>query len=144
MKVISLRILTLIAHWDGLSSIYCDIGNAFIQADTKEKIYTRCGSKIGSREDCVALIVRAIYGLCISAERFITLSTGFFFAIFRIFPPRYDRDTWMRMRVNADGYDYICTHVDDFNIVAKYPDHWINLIEDVFSKTKQTTGILLG
>ena len=38
----------------------------------------------------------------------------------------------MRMRVTADGYAYICTHVDDFKIVAKSPEHWLNLIKKRF------------
>jgi hypothetical protein len=24
----------------------------------------------------------------------------------------------------VDGYDYICTHVDDFKIVAREPERW--------------------
>ena len=37
---------------------------------------------------------------------------------------RYDRDVWMRAREEGDGYDYICTHVDDFKIVARDPNRW--------------------
>ena len=31
----------------------------------------------------------------------------------------------MRLSDTEDGYDYICTHVDDFKIVAKDPDYWL-------------------
>jgi hypothetical protein len=27
---------------------------------------------------------------------------------------QYDRDVWMQLHEMKDGYDYICTHVDDF------------------------------
>ena len=30
----------------------------------------------------------------------------------------------MRRRETEDGYDYICTHVDDFKIVARDPERW--------------------
>ena len=70
VKGISVRLLSLIAHRDKLKELCGDIGNAFIQADTNEKIYTRCGPEFGCRKGSVALIVRALYGLCTSAERF--------------------------------------------------------------------------
>ena len=50
-----------------------DISNAFIHATANEKIYTRLGSKFGNRAGCIAIIVKALYGLTTSAERFRTL-----------------------------------------------------------------------
>ena len=44
----------------------------------------------------------------------------------------YDHDVWMRMREDRTGYDYICTHVDDFKIVAHDPDCWLTQISGVF------------
>jgi hypothetical protein len=42
---------------------------------------------------------------------------------------RYDRDVWMRLQEEQDGYDYICTqHVDDFKIVARDLERWKLLI----------------
>ena len=78
VKGISVRLLLLIAHLDDLSELCGDIGNAFIQADTKEKIYTRCGPEFGNMDGSIALIVRALYGLCTSAERFRTLLVKFY------------------------------------------------------------------
>ena len=40
VKGISVRLLDLIAKAQGLQVLCRDLGNAFIQADTKEKIYT--------------------------------------------------------------------------------------------------------
>ena len=31
---------------------------------------------------------------------------------------------WIRAREEQDGYDYICTHVDDCKIVARYLERW--------------------
>jgi hypothetical protein len=31
-----------------------------------------------------------------------------------------------------DGYDYICSHVDDFKIVAKEPERWRDQISSLF------------
>lgn len=131
VKGISVRLLSLIAHRDGLTELCGDIGNAFIQAETQEKIYTRCGTEFGDKAGCIALIVRALYGLTTSAERFRTLLADYLRSIGFV-PTRYDRDVWMRLRESNDGYDYICTHVDDFKIVARDPEHWMNKIKERF------------
>ena len=70
VKTVSVRLLDLIADAQGLELLCGDISNAFIQAHTKEKIYTRVGTEFGDRAGCIALIVRALYGLTTSAERF--------------------------------------------------------------------------
>ena len=44
----------------------------------------------------------------------------------------YNRDVWMRLREDRTRYDYICTHVDDFKIVARDPNHWLTQISGVF------------
>ena len=38
----------------------------------------------------------------------------------------------MSLRDSKDSYDYICTHVDDFKIVAKDPQMWVDRITTVF------------
>ena len=131
VKGISVRLLDLIADAQDLKVLCGDIGNAFIQATTQEKIYTRCGSEFGPHAGSIALIVRALYGLTTSAERFHTLLADFLRSIgFK--PSRFDRDVWMRLRDEKDGYDYICTHVDDFKVVAKEPGMWIERIAGAF------------
>ena len=45
---------------------------------------------------------------------------------------RFDRDVWMRLRDDKSRYDYTCTHVDDFKIVAKDSTIWIDTIAAVF------------
>lgn len=51
VKGISVRLLSVIAHRDGLTELCGDIGNAFIQAKTNEKVYTRCGPVSAIRKD---------------------------------------------------------------------------------------------
>lgn len=144
VKGISVRLLSVIAHRDGLKELCGDIGNAFIQAHTSEKVYTRCGPAFGDKEGCIALIIRALYGLTTSAERFRTLLADFIRSLGFV-PTRYDRDVWMRLREARDGYDYICTHVDDFKIVARDPDHWLIKIKERFLvKTSGPPDYYLG
>lgn len=131
VKGISVRLLDVIADSQDLKVLTGDIGNAFIQATTNEKIFTKCGSEFGDRAGSIAIIVRALYGITTSAERFRTKfgdfirSMGFEFS-------RFDRDVWMRLRDARDGYDYICTHVDDFKVVARDPGLWVDRIAGAF------------
>ena len=95
-----------------------------MQSNTNEKIYTRFGDEFGDLKGCLAIIVRALYGLTTSAERFrsrfanLLRTMGFKSC-------RYDRDLWMIPCPTGNGYDYICTHVDDFKIVADDPHHYL-------------------
>ena len=45
---------------------------------------------------------------------------------------RYDGDVWMQLRENKDEYDYICTHVNDFMIVARDPRRWLDPLQEHF------------
>ena len=118
VKTVSVRLLDLIAYAQGLKVICGDISNAFIQATTNEKIFTRVGKEFGNRSGCISIIVKALYGLTTSAERFCTLLADYI-RLLGFTPSRYDRDVWMKLRNARDGFDYICTHIDNFKVVAK-------------------------
>ena len=47
-------------------------------------------------------------------------------------PSHFDRYIYVRSRDPADGFDFICTHVDDFKVVVKDPDIWFEYIASVF------------
>ena len=95
VKGISVRLLDVIAHRDKLRILTGDIGNAFIQAPTKEKVYTVCkGKEWGEYKDCVAIIKKALYGLTTSAAQWRNLFADFLRKLGFI-PTRYDRDVWL-------------------------------------------------
>ena len=91
VKTISVRILDLIADAQGLKVLCGDIGNAFIQAKTNEKIFTRLGSEFGPRAGTIAIIYKALYGLTTSAERFRILLADFIRSL-GFTPSHYDCD----------------------------------------------------
>ena len=66
------------ADSQGLKVFCGNIGNAFIQANTKEKVYTRVGNEFGEQAGKIASIIKALYGLATSAERFHSLLADFF------------------------------------------------------------------
>ena len=81
VKEVYVRLLYIIADSQNLEITTGDIYNAFIQAHTKGKNYTKFRPKFGNRAGSIAIIVRALYGLITSAERFRTKLADFLLII---------------------------------------------------------------
>lgn len=144
VKTISVRLIDLICHRDGLTLKHGDVGNAFITAKCLEKIYSRATPEFGERSDAIVILNKALYGLRTSGRAFRNTFADFLRSL-GFFPTRYDRDVWMRLRDDKSGYDYLCTHVDDFKVAAKDPDHWVQRISSVFLlKTAEDPDYYLG
>ncbi|CAJ1948049.1 unnamed protein product [Cylindrotheca closterium] len=99
----------------GLTIVHGDVGNAFITANCLEEIRRARGA--------VITINKALYGLRTSSRAYRETFAAFMRTI-GFQSSRYDRDVWMRLREDNEGYDYLCTHVDDFKVVAKDPQRW--------------------
>ena len=127
----SLRLLLTIAINQNLGIITADIGNAFIQAETKEKIWTRCGPEFGERSGCVAMIKKALYGLSTSARQW-SLELGDTLKSFGFEPTRADPDLWFKRAQNGKYYEYIASHVDDIIIVSKDPTKYVKMLEKIY------------
>ena len=118
VKGFSAQLLDVITHRYNLKSLCGDISNVLITSPCQEKVYTVAGPEFGDQQDSIVIIEKALYGLKSSSRAFRNYfadhlrSAGFQ-------PTWYDRDVWIRKRESSDGYDYICTHVDDFKIIAK-------------------------
>jgi hypothetical protein len=59
----SLRLCMLLAELNGLKVEAADIGNAYLEAYTKEKLYVVAVPEFGDRQGNVMIIVKALYGL---------------------------------------------------------------------------------
>ena len=71
--VISLRTLQLaltVGEFNELKVMVGDIGNAYLEAYTNEKVYIVAGPEFGELEGHTLVIEKALYGLCTSGARF--------------------------------------------------------------------------
>ena len=59
----SVRLAFLIAALNDLNIFVADIGNAYINAMTKKKVYMTAGKEFGDRAGQTVIIIRALYGL---------------------------------------------------------------------------------
>jgi len=92
-----------------------DIGNASLEAKTKERVCFVADAGFGDREGHVLIIDKALYGLRTSGllwhERFADTLRSMGFN-----PSCADPDVWMRARNGV--YEYIAVYVDDLCIAA--------------------------
>ena len=90
-SVVSLRGLktcVFISELNGLETWTTDIGNAYLEAFTEEKVYIIAGPEFGEREGHVLIISKALYGLKSSGlrwwERFSNILNAMGFTIISI------------------------------------------------------------
>ena len=69
-KSISVKLFQVIAHKTNLEILYGDIGNAYVNAYTNEKVYAIAGDEFRkAMKGSVVIIVQALYGLRTYSER---------------------------------------------------------------------------
>ena len=96
-KGVLVYLLDLSDDSKNLKVLQGDIGNAFIQAYTKENIFTKCGPTFGDRVVAIVIIELSFYGLTTSAENLRIMLAGFLLTLdFTL--SRFDIDSSMRLR----------------------------------------------
>ena len=61
-----IRLVSFLAELNNLESWSTDIGNAYLEAEIKDKVYVIAGKKFSNLEGNVLLIRKVLYGLCSS------------------------------------------------------------------------------
>ena len=116
----SVRIAFLLAALNDLDVWAADCEGAYLNAQTKEKLYTKCGPEFGPHEGRYAIIVRALYGARGSAAAWrSTISKVIEDLGFEMC--RADNDVWMRKAQNNQGvpvWEYILVYSDDLLVVS--------------------------
>jgi hypothetical protein len=102
----SVRIAQTIAVLNDLQILACDIQNAYLTADCREKIWTRAGAgEFGSEVGTKFLVKKALYGLKSAGAAFLALLAETLHDI-GYTPTKADPDVWLRPAVKADGFEY--------------------------------------
>ncbi|KAL7527097.1 hypothetical protein ACHAXR_001802, partial [Thalassiosira sp. AJA248-18] len=120
-----IRIVTFIAELNNLKVWQTDIGNAYLEAYTNEKVYVIAGPEFGELEGHIFVIRKALYGLKTSSVRWHERFSG----VLRdmgFLPSFAEPDIWMRDM--GDHYEYIATYVDDLTIASRNPQAIIDVL----------------
>ena len=130
----SVRIALLIASLNELEVLACDIQNAYLTADCREKIYFIAGPEFGSEQGSIMIIKKALYGLKSSGAAFRAhLAETLYDLNYK--PTRGDPDVWVRPATKLDGFEYyemVLVYVDDILCVSADPKATMLGIQETF------------
>ena len=114
----SIRLVTFIAELNGLELEAADVGNAYLEARTNEKVCFVAGPsfKRYGLDGHLLAIDKALYGLhnsgaCYHAKWAESMKA------FGFFPSQADPDVWMQDK--GDHYEYVVVNVDDLLFAGK-------------------------
>eukprot|EP00978_Attheya_sp_CCMP212_P015012 scaffold38581_cov48-Attheya_sp.AAC.3 len=117
-----------------LEVLSCDITNAYLNADCREKIWVQAGPEFGEDEDLVMIIKKALYCLKSSGASWrnmisqTMLDAGY--------ENTYaDPDVWRRRAVKNDGthyYELILVYVDDIMSISQIPQKTMDMIGKLY------------
>jgi hypothetical protein len=139
----SVRIAFLIAALNNLEVVSGDIGNAYLNADTKEKVYFVAGPEWGARQGRRVVIVRALYGLKSSGAAWRDHLADTLRNKLKFKPSYADQDVWYRAETKADGtkfYSYILVYTDDILIVHTEPMRYMEMLKDNYRVKPESIG----
>ena len=133
----SIRICMLVAELNNMITKVADVGNAYLEAYTKEKVYFIAGPSFGALAGHALIIVKALYGLRSSGARFhekfadTLRDMGYT-------PCKADPDVWIK---DCDThYEYVCVYVDDLMVMGKDPDKFFKILTDVYGYKLKGVG----
>ena len=130
----SIRIALTIAALNELSLMACDIQNAYLTAECRERIWTRAGPEFGSESGSIMIVKKALYGLKGSGTAF-RAHLGEKLHDIGFIPTRADPDVWRRPAVKPDGfeyYEYILCYVDDLLAISHNAQKVLKSVQDTF------------
>ena len=130
----SVRIALTIAALNGLEVMACNIQNAYLTADCREKIWTRAGPEFGSESGMIMLIHKALYRLKSSGAAFRAHLAETLYDIGFV-PTRANPDVWRRPAVKEDGfeyYEYVLCYVDDILAISHKAKDALKAVQAIF------------
>jgi hypothetical protein len=146
----SVRIAFLLATLNGLHILVCDIGNAYLNAPCREKIWFQAGRECGEDMGKVMVITRALYGLRTSGASWRQmLSDTLTSKEFGYVQSRGDPDVYLKRRSRPQAGDYhemILVFVDDILCISHQPQDFMTKIATVYDLRGSTAepSIYLG
>ena len=110
VSLLGIRMVTFLAELNELELWGTDIGNAYLESYTTEKVAVIAGPEFGKYAGHTLIIRKALYGLKSSGKCWhdrlhdVLIAMGFT-------PSKAESDIWMRDA--GDHYEYIAVYVDD-------------------------------
>ncbi len=133
----SFRLVTFLAELNSLKFWATDIGNAYLEAFTSERVYIEAGPEFGELAGHILLISKALYGLRTSSAQWadrladVMRELGF---------QQCKADPYIWLRRNEDVYEYVAVYVDDLALAMKDPQAFVDLLTKEYKFKLKGTG----
>jgi hypothetical protein len=121
-----LRMCIFLAELNGMEAYATDIGNAYLEAVTQEKVCIKAGPEFGDREGHLLIIHKALYGLRSSGREFGDLLASCLKEL-GFTPSKAESEIFMREKNGI--YEYVATYVDDLCLVMKNPESFLKQLQ---------------
>ena len=122
----SLCIVIFLAELNQLEAWGADVGNAYLKARTKEKVYIIGGIGFRGLEGHTLVIYKALYGLKSSGARWHEKLVGSLRKL-GFNQSKANSDVWMQR--NEDTYKYIAVYTDELAIASKNQKAIVDALE---------------
>ncbi len=125
-----MRLVVFLAELNELELCTGDIGNAYLEAYTKEKVCFRAGKEFAFKghDGHLMIIEKALYGLRESSSRFHEVCSDALMSL-GFFRSKADSDIWMKDC--GTHYEYVATWVDDLLYAGKEPAKFYKGLDDM-------------
>ena len=135
----TVRTCFMLSSLNNLDILIGDIGNAYLNAQPREKCYVKITDPFLFGPSAVgryAQIVRALYGMKSSGAAWRDMLAGVLHRELKFNNCLADHDLWFYPDINptdnAKYYSYICIYVDDIMIVSHCPQKYMDMIKSHF------------
>ena len=131
---ISVWIALTITALNELEVMACDIQNAYLTANCREKIWTQAGPEFGPESGTIMFIRKALYGLKSSGAAFCAHLAETLYDIGFV-PTRANADFGRQPAVKEDGfkyYEFILCYVDDILAISHKAKDALNTVQAIF------------
>ena len=115
-----LRTCIFLGELNNMTPWATDIGNAYLEAKTTEKVCIKAGPEFGELQGNLLIIDKALYGLRLSGKAFNILLSDCLRDL-GFFPSKAESSIFMRKCPTRDVYEYVATYVDDLCIIMENP-----------------------
>ena len=124
----NLRLVIFLGKLNNLDIEGADIGNAYLEAFTDEKLYIVAGPEFQELEAYILIFLKALYGLKSLGKRWAEAIHGILRNM-KFLHSKANSCIWLRKAPNLRCYEYIAVYVDDLCIAAESPISIIQLFK---------------
>ena len=139
VSIRNLRLAMFLAELNDLELWGADVGNAYLQALTREKLYIVGGPEFEALQGHVLVMYKALYGTRSGGacwhDKFFDILHDMGFK-----PSRADPDIWMKSSKDGSHYEYIAVYVDDLAICMKDPKAFCDTLKENYKLKLKGVG----